>query len=318
MSSAEEVRHAEAPHHWHALPATDALSHHGVEPDHGLSDAEAALRLARHGPNRPSQPAGPGPLQRFLAQLKEPLVLVLIGAGIVTGLLGEWVDCAVIFGVVVVNAVIGYLQEGKAEAALAALARAVATEVTVVRGGTRRRMDAVHLVPGDVVLLAESFSTPLATLIAASEGSRVKALVLVAGFCSSPQPSGLGWLPLQPLFSLTPPAFLLKQFLVDENSPPELLDSLAKSIRDIPGATLAERARVVLALRESDCPDLRGVPMLLLQARQDRVIPWDAQSQLERHFPDATCHWINGPHLLLQTRTQECRDAVIGFLTGVP
>ena len=171
---------------------------------------------------------------------------------------------------------------------------------------------------GDVVLLAESFSTPLAILIAASEGSRVKALVMVAGFCSSPQPSGLGWLPLLPLFSLTPPAFLLKQVLADENSPPDLLDSLARSIRQTPAATLAERARVVLALRESDCPDLRGVPMLLLQARQDRVIPWDAQSQLERHFPDATCHWINGPHLLLQTRTQECRDAVVGFLTGVP
>jgi cation-transporting ATPase F len=85
--------------------------------------------------------------------LKEPLVLVLIGAGVVTAALGEWIDSSVIFGVVVVNAMIGYLQEGKAEAALAALARAVATEVTVVRDGRRRRMDAVHLVPGDVVWL---------------------------------------------------------------------------------------------------------------------------------------------------------------------
>ena len=160
MNSAEEVRHAEAPHHWHALPTADALSHHGVESDHGLSDAEAALRLARHGPNRPNQPPGPGALQRLLAQLKEPLVLVLIGAGIVTALLGEWVDSSVIFGVVIVNAVIGYLQEGKAEAALAALARAVATDVTVVRGGKRQRMDAVHLVPGDVVWLAAGDKVP--------------------------------------------------------------------------------------------------------------------------------------------------------------
>jgi len=56
--------------------------------------------------------------------------------------------------------------------------------------------------------------------------------------------------------------------------------------------------------------------VLLLQARQDRVIPWDAQSQLERHFPAAACHWIDGPHLLMQTRGQECREAVLGFLAG--
>jgi pimeloyl-ACP methyl ester carboxylesterase len=169
---------------------------------------------------------------------------------------------------------------------------------------------------GALVLLAESFSTPLAMLLAASERHRVKALVLVSGFCANPQPSGLGWLPLHPLFSLTPPVFVLKQFLVGEDASPELLDSLTESIRQIPGSTLAERVRVTLALRESDCPNLRDLPVLLLQARQDRLIPWDAQSQLERHFPDATSHWINGPHLLLQTRTQECRDAVLGFLAG--
>jgi pimeloyl-ACP methyl ester carboxylesterase len=170
---------------------------------------------------------------------------------------------------------------------------------------------------GELVLLAESFSTPLAMLMAASAAARVKALVLAAGFCTNPQPSGLGWLPLQPLLSLTPPAFLLKQFLTGDDAPQGLLDTLTKAIGQIPGATLAERVRVALALLESDCPDLCGLPVLLLQARHDRVIPWDAQSQLERHFPNATCHWVNGPHLLLQTRPRECRDAVIEFLTGV-
>ncbi|MCX7146781.1 MAG: HAD-IC family P-type ATPase, partial [Sulfuritalea sp.] len=81
-------------------------------------------------------------------------------SGIVTATLGEWIDSSVIFGVVVVNAMIGFLQEGKAEAALAALARAVATEVTVLREGRRRRMDAVHLVPGDVVCLAAGDKVP--------------------------------------------------------------------------------------------------------------------------------------------------------------
>jgi pimeloyl-ACP methyl ester carboxylesterase len=169
---------------------------------------------------------------------------------------------------------------------------------------------------GPLVLLAESFSTPLAMLLATTESPRVKALVLVSGFCANPQPSGLGWLPLHPLLSLTPPAFVLKQFLVGEDASPELLDALTESIRQIPGSTLAERVRVTLALRESDCPNLRGLPVLLLQAQQDRLIPWEAQSQLERHFPEATCHWVDGPHLLLQTRTQECRNAVIEFLAG--
>ncbi len=169
---------------------------------------------------------------------------------------------------------------------------------------------------GDLVLLAESFSTPLAMLLASNNENRVKALVLVCGFCANPQPSGLGWLPLQPLFAFTPPAFLLRQFLTGEDASQELLDSLAGMIGQVPGSILAERVRVTLALREPDCPDLRALPVLLLQARQDRLIPWDAQSQLERHFPEATCHWIDGPHLLMQTRTQECRDAVLAFLAG--
>jgi cation-transporting ATPase F len=67
------------PQHWHALPVADTLAHHGVQPEHGLSEDEAAARLARHGPNQPRQVAGRSALQRFLAQLKEPLVLVLIG-----------------------------------------------------------------------------------------------------------------------------------------------------------------------------------------------------------------------------------------------
>jgi magnesium-transporting ATPase (P-type) len=108
--------------------------------------------------------------------MKEPLVLVLIGAGVITAGLGEWVDSSVIFGVVIINAVIGYLQEGKAEAALAALARALATEVTVIRDGRRRRMDAVHLVPGDVVWLAAGDKVPAdARIVSARQMRTVEA-----------------------------------------------------------------------------------------------------------------------------------------------
>jgi magnesium-transporting ATPase (P-type) len=148
------------PQNWHALPHEDALAHQDVDAAHGLSDAEAARRLALHGPNRPPAHPGKSAWARLADQLLAPLVLVLIASGLVTAFLGEWVDAGVILGVVVVNAAIGYLQEGKAAAALAALARSVATEVTVLRGGKRLRMDAVHLVPGDIVVLAAGDKVP--------------------------------------------------------------------------------------------------------------------------------------------------------------
>jgi cation-transporting ATPase F len=157
---------------WHALSAKDALMRHGVEIELGLAEAEATARLQRDGPNRLREQPARSALTRFLSQLKEPLVLVLIGACVVTAGLREWVDSSVIFGVVLVNAMIGYLQEGKAEAALAALARALATEATVVRDGRRRRMDAVHLVPGDVVWLAAGDRVPADTRIVSARQMR--------------------------------------------------------------------------------------------------------------------------------------------------
>jgi magnesium-transporting ATPase (P-type) len=145
---------------WHALRGEEVAADHTVEPTVGLSAEEAAIRLARHGPNRPTARLGRCPLRRFAEQLLQPLVLVLIIAGAVTAVLGEWIDAGVILGVVLVNAVIGFLQEGKAEAALAALARALSTEATVLRSGQRRRIDSVELVPGDIVWLAAGDKVP--------------------------------------------------------------------------------------------------------------------------------------------------------------
>jgi magnesium-transporting ATPase (P-type) len=145
---------------WHQLSSEETARKHGVDPSRGLSEGEAGARLARHGPNRPTAHPGRSLLRRLLDQLTQPLVLVLIAAGVVTAALGEWVDATVILGVVVVNAIVGFLQEGKAAAALAALARAIATETTVLRDGQRKRMDAIHLVPGDVVMLAAGDKAP--------------------------------------------------------------------------------------------------------------------------------------------------------------
>ena len=145
---------------WHSLNSDEVTEILGVVATHGLDEAEAAARLARHGANRPRTRRRRGPTVRFLAQLTQPLILVLIVAGIATLLLREWIDGGVILGVVMVNAVFGFIQEGKAEAALAALARSVAAEATVLRSGTRRRLDAAELVPGDVVLLAAGDKVP--------------------------------------------------------------------------------------------------------------------------------------------------------------
>jgi magnesium-transporting ATPase (P-type) len=142
------------------LTALQALSHLTADPTVGLTDEEAAARLAHYGPNRPPAAAGKSAWARLAEQFTAPLVLVLIASGTITALLGEWVDAGVILGVVIVNAGIGYLQESKAAAALAALARSVATDVVVLRGGQRLRLDAAQLVPGDVVVLAAGDRVP--------------------------------------------------------------------------------------------------------------------------------------------------------------
>ena len=131
-----------------------------VDPMGGLGDSEAARRLQTYGPNRPTVRAGRGAISRFLSQFVQPLVLVLIASGVTTALLRQWVDTAVILGVVLVNAAIGFIQEGKAESALAALARSVATEASVLRAGYRRAIDSADLVPGDVVTLSAGDRVP--------------------------------------------------------------------------------------------------------------------------------------------------------------
>ncbi|UCV18967.1 cation-transporting P-type ATPase [Ferribacterium limneticum] len=145
---------------WHADTVEAAARRLGVDHAAGLDDGEAAARLTRHGPNRLTERPGKPAWRRFAEQVMQPLVLVLIAAGAITAALGEVVDASVIFGVVVVNALIGYWQEAKAEGALAALAQSVATPVTVRRGGHRLQLDATQLVPGDIVLLAAGDRIP--------------------------------------------------------------------------------------------------------------------------------------------------------------
>ena len=146
--------------HWHAMQPQEVAAHWRVDPQRGLAEDEAGRRLAASGPNRPTAIRGPSALERLLSQIVQPLVLVLVVAGVVTAVLGQWVDAGVIFGVVLINAIVGYVQEGRAQAALAALACALATDTTVLRAGVRRRLDSTGLVPGDVVALAAGERVP--------------------------------------------------------------------------------------------------------------------------------------------------------------
>ena len=145
---------------WHALPVNEAAQQLAVDSATGLSAEEVVSRQERHGLNLMSEKPATPAWQRFAQQLAQPLVLVLLAAGAITAALGEWTDASVILGVVLVNAFIGYWQEAKAEGALAALARTIATPVTVRRGGHRQKLDASQLVPGDVVILAAGDRVP--------------------------------------------------------------------------------------------------------------------------------------------------------------
>jgi len=145
---------------WHELPGGKATAALETDPDLGLSAEEAAARLARYGPNELARRRGYGPLVRFLLQFNQPLVYILLAAGAVTIVLGEFVDAGVIIGVVLINAVIGFVQEAKALTAIEALARTLVTVATVVRGGSRVRIPAAELVPGDVVVLQSGDKVP--------------------------------------------------------------------------------------------------------------------------------------------------------------
>ena len=101
-------------------------------------------------PVKPGKPAW----LRFLLQFHQPLLYILLLAGAVKAFLGSWTNAAVIWGVTVINAIIGYVQEAKAEGAIASLAQAVTTETTVLRGGQMLRVQSQDLVPGDIVLLS--------------------------------------------------------------------------------------------------------------------------------------------------------------------
>lgn len=162
---------------WHFQDLDDVLAAmQGTR--RGLTGAEAAARLARHGPNRLPEPKRRGPLRRLLAQFNSLLIQILLGAALVTAMLGHYVDTAVIASVAVFNALIGFVQEGRAEQALRAIQSMMAPRASVLRDGQRLGIAATDIVPGDVVLLEAGDRVPADIRLLQTAGLRVEEAAL--------------------------------------------------------------------------------------------------------------------------------------------
>jgi magnesium-transporting ATPase (P-type) len=144
---------------WHAIDANEAVRLQQTESS-GLSDTEAASRQQRYGPNTIATARQDGPLRLLLRQLASPLLFVLLGSGAVALLLGKVTDGVVVLGVVVVNALIGFVQEYRAHRAITALSQFVPEKATVCRSGRLGQRAAVDVVPGDVVVLQSGDRVP--------------------------------------------------------------------------------------------------------------------------------------------------------------
>jgi Ca2+-transporting ATPase len=145
---------------WYAIETNELCRDLGTSAGSGLETTEAASRLSKYGPNALQEKPPRGILSIFFSQLKEILVLILIVASVISALLGEWEDAIVILIIVILNAVIGVLQENKAENALKALKDMTKPSAKVMRGGKVIQINGEELVPGDLILLDAGDSVP--------------------------------------------------------------------------------------------------------------------------------------------------------------
>ncbi|MBK8207241.1 MAG: HAD-IC family P-type ATPase [Planctomycetes bacterium] len=157
---------------WHALPTHDVLLALEAEAG-GLTTAQAATRIAAHGPNELPQKAPPPFWWVFLRQFNSPLIFILLAAAVVAMLLQEFTDAGFIFGVLMLNALIGSFQEWKAEKANRALQQLIVTVAVVVRDGDSREVPARELVPGDIVMVESGNRVPADVRLLGAHGLEV-------------------------------------------------------------------------------------------------------------------------------------------------
>jgi len=145
---------------WHALDGNAVVERLHTDSRRGLTHQEADRRLARDGPNSLPPPAKKPPWFRFLVQFHNVLIYMMLAATAVAGLLSHWIDAAVLFAAVIVNAIIGFIQEGKAEQALDAIRNLLSLHTTVYRGTERTQIAVNALVQGDLVFLTSGDKVP--------------------------------------------------------------------------------------------------------------------------------------------------------------
>lgn len=162
---------------WHEIDAEEviAILHSGKT---GLSGEEARERLEIHGLNRLPEPPRKSPLIRFLSHFHNILIYVLLGSAVITAFLGHLVDTAVILAVVIANAAIGFLQEGKAEKAMEAIRQMLALTASVLRDAVRRSVKGEELVPGDIVILEAGDKVPADVRLISVNGLQIQEAIL--------------------------------------------------------------------------------------------------------------------------------------------
>ncbi len=158
---------------WHSLPAQEVARQQGADPAAGLGRAEASARLERFGQNKLAERPPRSAWLAFADQFKSALILVLIGAGFLAGAIGDLKDAAVIFIVVLVNALLGFWQEHRAEETLAALKKMLSPHARVRRDGREEEIAATQLVPGDLVLLETGDRVPADGRLLATHSAQI-------------------------------------------------------------------------------------------------------------------------------------------------
>ncbi|MEQ9109004.1 MAG: cation-transporting P-type ATPase [Rhodospirillaceae bacterium] len=162
---------------WHTLSTENVLERLNASAE-GLSHAEAKMLLADYGPNRLPEAARRNVFIRFLQHFHHVLIYVLLGCAVITAMLDHWIDTGVILAVVVANALIGFIQEGKAEKAMDAIRHMLAPRANVFRDGERQSIEGDALVPGDIVLLEAGDKVPADLRLLTTHGMSVQEAIL--------------------------------------------------------------------------------------------------------------------------------------------
>src|SRR5262249_41709005 len=165
---------------WHAVSQAEVVERLATNAESGLNLSEASDRLQQYGPNRLPEGRKRGPFSRFFSHFNNVLFYVLLAAGFTKLMMGVWIDAGIIFAVVLLNALLGFIQEGKAEKALDSIRNMLSPEARTMRSGEARMIPADQLVPGDVVLLESGDKIPADLRLIDAKNLRTEEAALTA------------------------------------------------------------------------------------------------------------------------------------------